>query len=336
MKNHLKISFTLAFSILLAAFIITCGGGGGGGGGGPATYYEDADGDGYGNPDVFVTDAPPDGYVTTGGDCDDTDPDIHPGAEETCGDGVDQNCSGPADENCIYYKDADGDGYGNPYNYVMSLEPPAGYITDNNDCDDTDASVNPGVDEVLDDGIDNDCDGLVDEKKYYQDTDGDGYGDPDVYQVDTSQPDGYVTDNTDCDDTDALVNPGEDEVPGDGKDNDCNGLIDELQVPEHYDTIQEAIDAASDGYVVLVNNGAYKENINFSGKAITVRSINGAAATTIYRNALGSVVTFSSGETVLSVLDGFTITNGSGTLIGTDEAYGGGIYCNSTSPTIIN
>jgi hypothetical protein len=102
-----------------------------------------------------------------------------------------------------------------------------------------------------------------------------------------------------------------------------------------YSTIQSAINAASDGDTVLVDNGVYTENINFNGLAITVKSVNGAEYTTIDGNQSGSVVTFNSGEGAESVLDGFTITNGNGTVSGS-YTYGGGIYCWQSSPTITN
>ncbi|MDI6736614.1 MAG: hypothetical protein QME42_10580 [bacterium] len=89
-----------------------------------------------------------------------------------------------------------------------------------------------------------------------------------------------------------------------------------LNVPGSYTTIQAAINAATTGDTVLVNNGTYIENINFNGKAITVQSINGTTSTIIDGNASGSVVVFGSGEGINSVLTGFTITNGSDTLVG--------------------
>jgi parallel beta-helix repeat protein len=100
-----------------------------------------------------------------------------------------------------------------------------------------------------------------------------------------------------------------------------------------YTSIQAAITAANAGDTVLVHDGTYLENINFSGKAITVRSANGAAGTIIDGNASGSVVTFNSGEGSGSILDGFTIRNGSGNGSGNG---GGGIYCSSSAPTTTN
>ncbi|MBU0984159.1 MAG: putative metal-binding motif-containing protein [candidate division Zixibacteria bacterium] len=78
-----------------------------------------------------------DGYTETDGDCDDTDPSVNPGAIEVCN-GIDDNCDGSVDEGCVtYYRDADGDGYGDPYEYVVATSQPGGYVTDNTDPDDS-------------------------------------------------------------------------------------------------------------------------------------------------------------------------------------------------------
>ena len=111
-----------------------------------------------------------------------------------------------------------------------------------------------------------------------------------------------------------------------------------INVPVDQPTIQAGINAAVNGDTVLVGDGTYVERINFNGKAITVKSVNGAASTKIDGNAGGSVVTFANSELHSSVLDGFTITNGSGKdVLGYGYTYGGGIFCdNNSSPTIIN
>jgi hypothetical protein len=112
-----------------------------------------------------------------------------------------------------------------------------------------------------------------------------------------------------------------------------------LPVPGQFPSIQDAIENGFDFDIVLVFPGYYPENIDFLGKALIVRSTNPdnptiVASTVIDGNQAGSVVTFDSGEGLDSVLEGFTITNGSGTLI-SNTTLGGGIICvNSSSPTI--
>jgi hypothetical protein len=96
-------------------------------------------------------------------------------------------------------------------------------------------------------------------------------------------------------------------------------------------SIQAAINAALPGDTVLVHDGTYVENINFLGKAITVRSANGPASTIIDGSSSGIVVTFTTGEGSGSVLEGFTITNANA-----PGDWGGGIRCYSSSPTITN
>lgn len=106
-----------------------------------------------------------------------------------------------------------------------------------------------------------------------------------------------------------------------------------LTVPNQYGTIQGAINAASNGDIIVVFNGSYGGNINYNGKAITVRSLNGAAFTSIVGTGSTSVVSFVNGEGSSSRLRGFTITNGIGTTYN-NEQYGGGIICSGSSPLI--
>ena len=132
--------------------------------------------------------------------------------------------------------DEDGDGHGPP-----------------EDCDDGDATVYPGADEVCDEQ-DNDCDGLEDGQDpsligggaYYEDQDGDGYGDPDVVEIRCALPDGWVRESGDCDDGDAAVNPGENERCNEVDDN-CNGAIDG-QDPTLEDGTNWCQDSDVDGY----------------------------------------------------------------------------------------
>jgi hypothetical protein len=207
---------------------------------GRAMWYADNDGDGYGDPeDHLPACEQPSGRVDNLRDCDDTNPAVHADAEEIC-DGVDNDCDGLIDdeddsvtERSTWYTDADGDGFGDPATGAEACEAPDGSLTDASDCDDGDAAVNPDAGEICD-GIDNDCDGLVDDDDpditgramWYADDDGDGYGDPDDHSPACDQPGGYVSDASDCDDSDASINPDGAEVCN-GHDDDCDGLVDD-------------------------------------------------------------------------------------------------------------
>jgi hypothetical protein len=83
-----------------------------------------------------------------------------------------------------------------------------------------------------------------------------------------------------------------------------------VRVPADQPKIQAGINAAVNGDTVLVSPGTYYENINFSGKNITVISASGPGVTTIDGQQTGPSVTFASGETLNAVLSGFTVRNG--------------------------
>jgi hypothetical protein len=156
---------------------------------------------------------------------------------ELC-DGVDNDCDGDTDEDPIdgqrFYPDRDGDGWGTGVGVNVCSAPPQ-HVPQSGDCDDGDSAVYPGATEVCD-GIDQDCDGEIDEGRpttdYGRDVDGDGYGDPNDVVTSCRPVDGYVDDRTDCVDTDASIHPGASEQC-DGIDQDCDGEIDEgFAVPE--------------------------------------------------------------------------------------------------------
>jgi hypothetical protein len=158
-----------------------------------------------------------------------------------------QSCS--KDDDCteqIWYQDSDGDGFGNSSNSQQSCSQPNGYVSDNTDFDDNNASAYPNAFELCN-GIDDNGDGTIDENStdcgtgevcengscvsavtYYKDNDGDLFGNPDDSIVaGTTAPNGYVTDNTDCDDSNGNTYPGAPEDVTDGIDNNCNGNVDE-------------------------------------------------------------------------------------------------------------
>jgi hypothetical protein len=128
-----------------------------------------------------------------------------------------------------FYRDADGDGFGDPANTTSACTMPAGYSAADSDCDDASASVHPGAVEVCN-GADDDCNGQVDEglptATLYRDADGDGHGNAAITVTSCSAPAGYVADATDCNDANAAVHPGALEFCS-AIDDDCNGVIDD-------------------------------------------------------------------------------------------------------------
>jgi hypothetical protein len=197
---------------------------------GGMTLYPDEDGDGYGLESSSVLGCESmEGYVSTPGDCDDTTAAVYPGADEVC-DGLDNDCSGSVDEGLlsVVYADPDGDGFGLTLVSMESCGVPEGYATLSGDCDEADADIHPGAEEVCD-GADNDCSGSVDEgllSTVYADPDGDGYGLALLPMDGCGVPDGYAAMAGDCDETDGAIHPGAEEVC-DGEDNDCSGGVDE-------------------------------------------------------------------------------------------------------------
>ena len=108
-----------------------------------------------------------------------------------------------------------------------------------------------------------------------------------------------------------------------------------IHVPGDYPTIQEAIQHAANGDIVEAAAGTYKENIDFLGKAVTVRGVKGPYHTVLDGSAGGSVVTFANSEGNGSVLEGFRLSGGTGTEV-FSILEGGGIYCLGASPVLRN
>lgn len=140
-----------------------------------SVWYQDADADSYGNVGANISQCDqPVGYVSDATDCDDASNGINPGASEVCDD-LDDDCDGLIDDadssiigRATRYYDADSDGYGDLADSQTSCEAPAAdshgriYVDDGTDCLDTNSSVYPGAAELVN-GIDDNCDGSIDE-----------------------------------------------------------------------------------------------------------------------------------------------------------------------------
>jgi hypothetical protein len=195
-------------------------------------WYADADGDGFGDVLTGATSCNrPAVRVADATDCDDSSALISPSALEICN-GLDDDCDGRVDPvgmpgATLWYRDADGDGAGDPAVSQQTCTQPLGYTASGDDCDDAEPTVSPSALELCD-GLDNNCDGLVDAgaagaSLWFADADGDGYGDAARPSTACDQPEGYVDLSTDCDDAQPESFPGAVEVPYDGVDQDCSG-----------------------------------------------------------------------------------------------------------------
>jgi alpha-tubulin suppressor-like RCC1 family protein len=164
----------------------------------------------------------------TGADCADMRADVRPSQVEVCN-GRDDNCNGAVDEGALraFYPDTDHDGYGSSASAaVRACAPPPDHAEDRLDCDDGNPLRHPTLRELCD-GVDDDCDGRIDEGEVprlsYPDDDGDGFGDAtrpflgDRCEV----PAGFTVDASDCDDRAAHIHPGAAEIC-DGLDDDCS------------------------------------------------------------------------------------------------------------------
>ncbi|MCK4739092.1 MAG: putative metal-binding motif-containing protein [Deltaproteobacteria bacterium] len=174
------------------------------------TYYNDLDSDTYGDALSTAVDcSAPSGYVSDSTDCNDSDAAVNPAATEICGDGIDNDCVG-GDATCaVNCTDDDLDTYATEGGDCGPV-----------DCNDANSAIHPGAEESCTDGIDNDCDDLVDN------LDPDAVGCP--LTCTDADADSYATEGgdcgaVDCNDADDSINPGACDILADGIDQDCSG-----------------------------------------------------------------------------------------------------------------
>lgn len=195
--------------------------------------YADDDLDGYGrdSAQAYACEAI-EGQSLVGGDCNDGDGAVSPGADEVCNE-VDDDCDTYVDndpvDGTVYYPDFDEDTFGDAAAATRACALPENYVEVAGDCDDADPLTYAGAVEICDER-DNDCDSAVDEdasdpRTWYPDDDGDGYGVDGATLAQCSTPDGYAASSDDCNDADGTINPGAFEACNDIDDN-CNGDVD--------------------------------------------------------------------------------------------------------------
>jgi hypothetical protein len=240
--------------------------------------YQDIDRDSFGSTTIIVGD---DLFCITPGearnnlDCLDVGTingvratDINPGEAEVCN-SVDDDCDGAIDDadgslssQFTWYRDEDGDTYGDDLATRAACAQPEGFVLQYGDCDDGNPVINPGVDEVCDPlAVDEDCNGAVNEDDpyvlgtqiFHPDADRDTYGssNPLLGVEACVAPNGFVTDDTDCNDQSAAAHPGVEETPYDGVDNDCDpSTLDDDLDRDGYTHITDCNDQLATGYDV--------------------------------------------------------------------------------------
>lgn len=254
-------------------------------------WYLDADGDSYGDPDSPSVDvvcpgaSGPDGYLPEGTDCDDTNGDVNPSAEELCND-RDDNCDGDTDQDAVdmtvWYQDLDGDGYGDPEASTPGCDQPSSYVDQAGDCEPELSAVNPDEQEDCTTAEDDDCDDDLNDvdalgcTTFYADEDRDGFG-SEASRCLCSAVEPYdTTADSDCDDTTTDIGPDAVEDDRDGVDADCDGIVDE--------NVVFALEEASAGTGVASPRALLAVDLDVDGRADLVAA--GGSHLGIYWNRL--------------------------------------------------
>lgn len=180
-----------------------------------------------------IPDADMDGWTALD-DCNDNNASVFPGAPEFCNN-IDDDCDGIIDDGVVggqpWFRDLDGDGFGNPSQSLFACSQPMGYVANPIDCDDTNSSVRPGAPELCN-GIDDNCNAIVDDNPigapaWFPDADHDGWGAFTAPIFTCNPPAGFVDQSGDCNDQNSSINPGVPEGCFDNIDNNCDGRVDE-------------------------------------------------------------------------------------------------------------
>lgn len=312
-----------------------------------------------------------DGVSVEAGDCDDSNPAMHPGAIEIC-DGVDNNCDGSIDDDATdqstFYRDRDGDGFGDAATSLTACEAPSGFIDDSTDCDDSNSLIHPAAVEVCDElNRDEDCDGAADDDDssadwssmtpFYPDADGDGFGDSFADAMFCDLQPGFTLDFGDCDDADGAIHPGAEEIC-DGFDNDCDGEGDVpgsmtlvytpssgSPITVHRDAEDMAEHSESDPFDSFEHFGSGEHIWTFCEgdfavegtltEDSTIRSVSGDPTDVSLSGSLSGTVLKVFGDDIQLRIEGVTIEDGLADELAADGSLpfdlgsGGGVFCRS-------
>jgi hypothetical protein len=319
-----------------------------------STFYLDEDNDGFGVNESLDACDEPDGYADNNDDCDDSTDAVNPEALEIC-DGLDNDCDAAIDDQdsginpdllTTFYADVDGDNYGDPDGNMELCEIAEGYVTNAQDCDDNEDTIHPDADEVCD-GLDNNCNSLVDELdpdliateliSWFIDADGDGYGDENTMVEQCSPPTGYVDNDSDCDDLQDETFPGAAELESTldcMADADLDGYGDVTDSGCCYDI--EMTDSYGDGW----NGGAVELNIDGTfSSSFTNEDLDSALGTETQIDSFcisgGSSFTLEWNEGQYDYEVSFEVTDSSGTSILSESSPTvGSLYAGTCSASV--